>query len=196
MSRYARIIDDVVVDIWMPPPEAPEGTPADAFHPDFPGRWLACGDAVAPGYLVQAGKFKPPPPIVVPLAELQAAARQRVVAYADALTARITARYPAAEVASWPTRADEAAKVQGGAGADVTPLITALAAASGQTRAEIAATILAKAAAYTAVVVAVSVLREQAEAAIAAAPDEAALAAALDALKQAADARVAELGLA
>lgn len=124
------------------------------------------------------------------------AARTRVVAYADALTARITARYPAAEVASWPTRADEAVKVQGGAAADVTPLITALAAASGQTRAEIAAAILAKAQAYTAVVVAVSVLREQAEAAIAAAPDEAALAVALEALKQAADARAAELGLA
>jgi hypothetical protein len=65
---YARVLDAVVVEIWVPP--ADDLTPQDAFHPDFPGVWHACDSEVEPGFLLNGGVFNPPAAPVRTKAEL------------------------------------------------------------------------------------------------------------------------------
>ena len=142
-----------------------------------------------------APDFAQPPANLPPLVEAQRAARARVVAYADAITARVTARYPATEVASWPTQAIEARAIKAGAGAADAPLLSALAAAWGMTLAQIADVVLAKAAAYTAITAAVIQIRDAAMRAIDAAPDVATLEASLAAVRAQADAAAAQMGI-
>ncbi len=57
-QHYARIVDGVVVEIWVSP--SAEVTPAQAFHPDFPGTWQGCNADVVPGYLHDGAVFLPP----------------------------------------------------------------------------------------------------------------------------------------
>jgi hypothetical protein len=119
-----------------------------------------------------------------------------IIAYADRITARITDAYPAAEVASWPTRELEARAVAEGEALPDGSLIAALAAAAGQTPQIYADRVLAKAAGYREVVVAVTVIREAAQAAISAARSAGEIDAALGQIKAQADAKAAEMGLA
>lgn len=135
----------------------------------------------------------PPPPS---LAEIKAGALKRVVAYADRITARITGRYPAAEVASWPTQEAEALRVQAGGAAGDAPLIAAMAAAAGMSPSDFAALVLAKAAAYRQIVAAVQATRSQAEALIGSCQSAAEVEAALVTLRGEADAQAQAMGLA
>jgi hypothetical protein len=130
------------------------------------------------------------------LVEARNTARRMIIAYADRITARITDAYPAAEVASWPTREIEARAVAEGEALPDGSLIAALAAAANQTPQIYAARVLAKAAGYRQVVVAVTVIREAAQAAISAARSAGEIDAALAAIKTQADAKAAEMGLA
>lgn len=131
-----------------------------------------------------------------PLEVAKAAARRRVIVAADAITERITGRYPAAEVASWPVQEREARAVTGGAPAAEVPLLSALAATGDETVADLAAVVLAKAAAYRAVVAAVQAMHRQTMAMIDAAPDVATLDAGMAAAAQQAEAQAAAMGLA
>ena len=130
------------------------------------------------------------------LATAKAAAMVRVIAYANEITARITSRYPDAEVASWPTREAEARLIVAGGPTGDAPLLAAVAAATGDTVDNLAASVLAKAAAYRQVVAAVEAVRTQAEAAINACATPAEVDVALDALRQQAEALAAQMGLA
>ena len=130
------------------------------------------------------------------LAALKTQARGGVVARADAVTRRITARYPAAEVASWPTQEREARAIKAGA-ADATqaPLVATLAAAFGMELDAMADAVLAKADGYRAVVAAVIKARDDAMTAIEAAASLPALAAAVEQGRAAADALSTRFGL-
>ena len=130
------------------------------------------------------------------IAACQAAARAKMIGYADQITARITASYPAAEVASWPTQEAEARAVLAGGGTEAAPLLTGMAAAAGMSLDDFAESVLIKAAQYRVVVVAVQAIRSATEDAINAAGSPEAVAAALDGARAMADARAAELGLA
>ena len=127
---------------------------------------------------------------------VRADAKARVIIFADGITSRITDRYPAAEVASWPTREAEARAVLAGATADATPLITALAQAEQATRDLVATAIMAKASQYRAIVVAVSTIRAKAEAALDQCQTAAQISVALKTVQAAALAAAVELGLA
>lgn len=173
--------------------DVPAGVdPAQMSHPDAPLATYVAGAEI--GMVQVDGRYQWP--LAQPIEVHRREARRAVIAYADMLTARITDRYSAAEVASWPSRAAEAQAVQAGMAPEMTPIITGLAAASGASRDTIAAAILAKASAYTSVVIAVTAIREQGEAAISAAATLEALTATLATLRQEADAKAAELGLA
>lgn len=137
--------------------------------------------------------FEQPVPDRPPLADAKAAARARVVAYADTITARITARYPVVEVASWPTQEAEARAIT--AGSTDAPLLTALALRWDMTLDHMADVVLAKAAGYRAVVAAVIEVRDATMTALDAAQDYAALDAALAAARIRADGLARQLGL-
>ncbi len=141
----------------------------------------------------------PLPPSEISLSERKAQANQDVVAFADRLSARLTAAFPAAEQASWPLQILEArafleGQAQHPARAVPTPLLSALLAAetgAGMPPADqiaavhsdalgaLAQAVLTKSTAFGAVVAAIIALRGRAQTAIAAAGDEAALAAAI-----------------
>lgn len=127
--------------------------------------------------------------------EIRAAARARVIEYADAITARITSQYPAAEVASWPTREIEARDLAANP-ASPAPLLRTIAAMTGEDLGRMAQAVLAKAAAYRKVVAAVEAVRTQADMALAAADTPEAVGAVLASLKARADALAKQMGLA
>lgn len=133
----------------------------------------------------------PPPPS---LAEMQAAALRRVIAYSDDITSRITGRYPAAEVASWPTQEAEARLIQSGGAAVDAPLIAALAAAAAMSLSDFAAAVLDKAATYRQIVAAVQATRSRAEALIGACQSAGEIEAALITLRSEADAQAQAMG--
>lgn len=121
------------------------------------------------------------------------AARQRMIDYANTITARITSAYPAAEVASWPTQEAEARAVQAGGTAADAPLLSMMAAGANVSLADYAASVIAKATAYRAIVATVKAVRDETEAAIEAAGSEAEIDDALAGAKATADAKAAEL---
>ena len=147
----------------------------------------------ADGEMIVDPAVLPPPPT---LAEIKAGALRRVIAYADQITARITRRYPAAEVASWPTQEAEALRAQAGGAAVDVPLIAAMATAAGMALADFAGLVLAKAAAYRQVVAAVQATRSRAEALIGACQSAGEVETALATLRAEADAQAAAMGLA
>ncbi|MBV1705848.1 MAG: hypothetical protein KGQ37_01420 [Hyphomicrobiales bacterium] len=140
------------------------------------------------------------------LADRKAEASQQIVAFADRLSARLTASFPAAEQASWPLQVIEARAFVEGKGQQPaalvpTPLLSALLAAQGtpahaEALGVLAQGVLAKSTAYGAVVAAIIALRSRAQAAIAAAADDAALAAALSASQAEAAKAAKALGIA
>ena len=55
MTNYARIINDVAVDV--------SGNPAEQFHPDITKDFVPVPDQVESGWSVSAGKWIPPAPV-------------------------------------------------------------------------------------------------------------------------------------
>lgn len=148
----------------------------------------------AHGWLWDGRNLLPPAP-ALDLATIKARARARVIQYADAITARITSLYPAAEVASWPTREMEAMALSANGSAPA-PLLRAIAAMTGQNLAALAQSVLGKAAAYRQVVAAVEAVRTEADAGLAKADTPEKVDAVLAALKARADALAGQMGLA
>lgn len=192
LATFVRVDGARVVDVLR----VPAGVPlAHAIHPDLAGQFIPAPDAVDSGWVVDGGGFAPPPAVVPDLEAIKTGARMQVVKAADAITARITGRYPAAEVASWPTQEIEARAVQAGSPEVETPLVVALAGQFGVSRADMAAAILAKAAGYRQVVAAVIAVRDQTMQAIAVSPDAAAVDVVLSAARAQAEAMAATLGI-
>jgi len=124
-------------------------------------------------------------------------ARAAMLGWINDLTAKITDAYPAAEVASWPSKAEAArAVVAGTARQDQTDMIQAEADLTGASLADQAAAIVAKAQVFEAIVSKTSGLRQATDAALVAATTSAEREAALDAAMTAAAAMAAEYGLA
>jgi len=130
------------------------------------------------------------------LAAAKTRASAAIIAFADTVTSRITARYPAAEVASWPTQEMEARAVKNGGGQASAPLLQMLAEAADETLDAYADRVLAKATEYRAVVTAAKAIRDQVEAAVTAARTADEIDASLATAKAAAEAKASELGLA
>jgi hypothetical protein len=131
-----------------------------------------------------------------PIAPLRAAALIKAISAADQITGRVTRRYPAAEVTSWPTQDREARAVLAGATATEAPLVAALAVAAGVTLTAYAQSIITKSDAYRAILVAVKGLRETAQTAIADADTPAEVETALADILADADVLIVSLGLA
>jgi hypothetical protein len=142
-------------------------------------------------YSWDAEDWTPPDPAVL-LAEARAIAIAAMTARIDQFTAQFTAGVPAAELASWPTKAAAAELVLAGG---TSPIVTAEADALGQDPKAVATKIAAKSAAYTAIIGAVSGLRQSTEAAIKAAATPKAVDAALVGAQAAAGAMAIKLGL-
>jgi hypothetical protein len=155
-----------------------------------PGSGLAYADdvlTVPPSFAAAAtAAMKKPGWDAPPLEAMRADARRAAAAYVDAITARITEKYTAVEVASWPTQEAEARAVVAGAKAQAAPLIAALAASAGQTIAAYSARVLEKSSEHRAVLVSIKSLRDTTEAALAAAKTETEISAAFEAAKTAA----------
>lgn len=133
------------------------------------------------------------------LAAEKALAKAEFIRHADRITAAILARYPAAETAGWPVKQAEAVMILGGRPVSDTVLIKAIAAAKGLKTAGVKAlaeSIVAKATEFAAIAAAVEMLRSDSESAIDGVKVAADLPAILKALKVAADAVAADLGLA
>lgn len=59
MTNYARIINDVAVDV--------SSNPAEQFHPDIAKDFVPVPDQVESGWSVSAGKWSPPPAPAEPI---------------------------------------------------------------------------------------------------------------------------------
>lgn len=191
--RYARIADEVVAEII----NLPEGVDlAKAFHPSIVSACKEVGDDVQVGWTYDGDTFAPPPAPPTPdLDIVKAAAIRTMIGYADSITARITSRYPAAEVASWPTQEAEARIVLAGGTRSDAPLLTVLAAANQMELSDFAELVIDNATTYRQVIAAVQVIRGATEIAINAAQSSEAVDAALASAKEIAEAKAAELGL-
>jgi hypothetical protein len=130
--------------------------------------------------------------LAVDIATIRAAAISAMLARINAFTATFTDGVPITELASWPTKATEAAKViAGGSSA----MITAEADALGQMPMVVAETIAARSDLYLAIIGRVSGLRRKMEAATAAATNAAEVDAAMQAALIDAQAMARNLGL-
>jgi hypothetical protein len=130
--------------------------------------------------------------LVVDITIVRATAISAMLARINAFTATFTDGVPITELASWPTKATEAAKViAGGSSA----MITAEAEALGQVPMLVAETIVARSDLYLAIIGRVSGLRRKTEAAIAAATTAAQVDAAMQAALIEAQALAGSLGL-
>lgn len=97
-----------------------------------------------------AGTFGPVAPYVVTLAEAQAAQIAIINAACQTALNAITAPYPASEIATWPQQYAESLAYTANNTAP-TPMLSSIAAASSQTVAALAASVITKATAYQAV---------------------------------------------
>jgi hypothetical protein len=122
--------------------------------------------AVFKGDKVTFEDIIPPAP---PIEMLRAGAVSRAMAIIGGLSRPIRDAYTQAEVDSWPAQAAEARAVAAGGGPEDAPTLAMIAAARGVTLAQIAASVIANASQFSAIMVAEQGLRRQAEAAIAAA---------------------------
>lgn len=102
-----------------------------------------------PGGLVQLSAAQVAALQTPTLAQAQAAQIALVNAGCEAALSAIVAPYPSLEVATWPNQYNEAVAYTANPAAS-TPTLSAIATASGQTVAALAASVLQKAAAYTA----------------------------------------------
>ena len=151
------------------------------------------GTRLLNGVRVPAISPNPAPPDLYPDTET---ARAAMLGWINDLTAKITSKYPTAEVASWPSKAEAArAVVAGAARQDQTDMIQAEADLTGASLGDQAAAIVAKAQVYEAIVSKTSGLRQATDAALVAATTSAEREAALDAAMTAAAAMAAEYGL-
>ncbi|RFB80395.1 hypothetical protein [Methylovirgula sp. 4M-Z18] len=156
--------------------------PANAMRQDYEA-WLAAGNTPAPA---------PQSPLA---AQAQAAIAD-CIAYLDAITARVTAKYPRSEVDSWSVQLIEARIVQGGGTPPAPSLLQAIVTAANDpstTPQSVATAVIAKATAYQQIVAGLQPIRYAAE-------DIANVTAAIQipgkvsAVKAAADALAAQLG--
>jgi hypothetical protein len=123
-------------------------------------------------------------------------ARAAMIGFINALTAKITSQYPAAEVSAWPSKAEAArAVIADTARADQTAMIQDEADLTGATLAEQAAAIVAKAEVFEAIVAKVSGLRQATDAALVAATTSAEREAVLEKAEALAEALAAAYGL-
>lgn len=58
MAKYARIVNDVAVDV--------SGNPAEQFHPDIAKEFVSVPEEVEYGWTLAGGKWQKPEPIVIP----------------------------------------------------------------------------------------------------------------------------------
>lgn len=133
------------------------------------------------------------------LATAKAAALKLFIGFADGLTAPILRKYPVAETTGWGTKQAEAAHILGGGDVADTMLIKALATEHGLDAAgttALAQSVIDRATEFAAIAAAIESLRNQAQAAIEAVNDTDQIAPTLAALKDAATIKAAELGLA
>ena len=105
--------------------------------------------------IAQGIKIEPLP--VPPLAEIRAQASAAMLQRIEQFTAQFTAKYPSAEIASWPTQAVEANAVLAGGDSIV---IAAFAATRGVSELEMAQSIVAKSVAYMTIIGKVAGLRD------------------------------------
>lgn len=126
------------------------------------------------------------------LDEVRAAALQDMAAWIERFTGQFTAGVPAAELASWPVKAQAARAHLAG---DPQPLIEAEAAITGEPADDLARKVLAKAAMYEAIIARVTGLRRATEAGIQAAGSPEAVRQALDGALAAAGQMIGDLGL-
>ena len=182
--RVLIIADDVVANVANFADDhvlAPDQLLAD----DFPG--------VGPGAPVVGGRPVVPEPPSVSLDDARSAARRRLVAWIDGLTAQLRNGYPRDEVASWTEKATEARALLAGGAAR--PMLTREAELRGVPPEELARTVIGHADRFAGIMGAVAGLRATATAAIDAATTPEAVAAALtEALADAATV-ARELGL-
>ncbi len=192
VTYFARLADNTVAELI---PVAAGHTLADVMHPALAAACIECSDAVRPGWVYDGDVLAPPDNHPVDMQHARVTAMRQVIEYANTITRQITGRYPEAEVASWPLQEAEARSVEAGGGASVAPLLSALAARSGQTLADFAALVLTKAGAYHEIVAAVQAVRSQTEAAIAAASTQDDINQALAAAAGQASQAAAQLGI-
>ncbi len=133
--------------------------------------------------------------VTEPLPPLREAALAEVIGLANQITRRVTRQYPAAEVTSWPTQEAEARAVLAGGNASAAPLLAALAAGASVTVQAYAQTVIAKANAYRAILVAVKGLRDAAQTGLDEADTPEEIAAVLDAARVEAEAAMTRFGL-
>ena len=152
-------------------------------------------------WLDDGGEIAPPSPPSID--DLQTAARVAIIARADAFTAPILSKYPAAERAGWDKREAEARTIisadDKAAAIAATTIIRSLAAATGEdaeTTVARAEKIVAKATEFAAISAAVEIMRDQAIRAINAVEDVADMPATLATLDAQAKALAAQYGLA
>lgn len=191
--RYARIAEGIVAEIIELPADVEL---KDAFHESIVTMCVEASDDVEPGWIYDGEVFAPPlAPPAPDLDGVKAEAVRTMIAYADSITARITSRYPAAEVASWTVQEIEARAVLDGGGAEAAPLLSLSAPASGMSLTEFAQLVIDNAAFYRHVIAAVQAVRWATEEAINAADSPEAVADALENARVIAEAKADELGL-
>ena len=137
-------------------------------------------------------RISPPAP---PIDVLRAGALSRAMTLIGGLSRPIRDAYTQAEVDSWPAQAAEARAVIDGAGEADAPTLALIAAARKATLAQIAQSVIANAAAFSAIMVAEQGLRRAAEAAIGAAQDADQIDAALASIREQVTARAREMGM-
>lgn len=161
-NKYAIVVDGVVQTIAKAEPEFAQEQ-----------GWIEAPQGVSKGWLFDGSAFSAPSlPPAYPTAQ---SAKSAILNWINALTTQITDQYPAAEVASWPSKNDAARLVVAGtARADQEKMVQDEADLRGRSLQDQAAHIVAKADAYQGIISATSGLRQKTEAAIDAAstPEE------------------------
>lgn len=139
---WALIIDGAVHQVTT-------DDPAGRFPPDM--NWQECqADTQERWSAVEdngAWSFAAPAAPVMSLADARVAQNADILAVAQAALAEVVAAYPDLEVATWPQQLAEAAAYTASSSA-ATPMLAAISAASGETIAALAVSIMAKADAF------------------------------------------------
>ena len=143
-ERYARIENDVVMEILSP---VPGFTFDQSFPPEVIATCLPCADDVAPGWTHKNGLFSPPAAPVPSLEDARAAKLAEVMQAYQAAFAPVEAVYPSAEREGWPIQEAEAKALLADSQADpasVAPVLSVMTQlrARGESVAELAAKVL------------------------------------------------------
>ena len=62
MTKYARVVDGKVMEIFTLPDEPAGLTITDCFHPEIPGKWIECTavEGVSDHWTYDGSNFAPP----------------------------------------------------------------------------------------------------------------------------------------